>query len=169
MRPIEALLSMQSRASLLIPAADITATPMESPDSTSANSLPSSPQRLQRVLVMDDEISIRNVCEELLQLLKYEVETAADGTEALALFHQAEQRGTPFDLLITDLTVPGGMGGVETMRRLRESGSQVLAIASSGYSNGPVMSNPAQYGFNGILPKPYRLHDLEAVLQRVTL
>lgn len=126
-------------------------------------------QRIQRVLVMDDEASIREVCENLLRLLNYDVVTTADGAEALMAYAQAKKNGSPFDLIITDLTVPGGMGGAETMRRLREGGSQVRAIVSSGYSNGPVMSNPAEYGFNGILPKPYRLHDLEAVLQKVAV
>jgi len=120
----------------------------------------------KKVFIVDDEASIREVCENLLKLLDYDVVTTSDGAEALAAYHQAEKAGVPFDLIITDLTVPGGMGGAETVRRLRESGSQVRAIVSSGYSNGPVMSNPAAYGFSGVLPKPYRLSDLEAALRK---
>ncbi len=125
------------------------------------------PRKIRRVLVMDDEEPIREVCKSLLDLLDYEVTTTADGAEALAAFAHAEQSGQPFDLIISDLTVPGGMGGAETIRRIRESGSRVRAIVSSGYSNGPVMSHPAEHGFDAVLPKPYRLHDLEAVLQKV--
>lgn len=123
--------------------------------------------RRYRVLVMDDEPSIRMVSESMLDMLEFEVVSTADGSEALHAYAEAKKNGNPFDLIITDLTVPGGMGGAETVRRLRESGSTVKAIVSSGYSNGPVMSNPAEYGFNAVLPKPYRLHDLEAVLQKL--
>ncbi|MEO7931806.1 MAG: response regulator [Chthoniobacterales bacterium] len=158
-----------TKVHLLLPAVEVASAP-EPSEHISTPGQPAEPlsgQRLQRVLVMDDEASIREVCADLLKLLDYEVVTTSDGAEALAVYHQAQQSGTPFDLIITDLTVPGGMGGAEAMRRLRESGSKVRAIVSSGYSNGPVMSHPAEYGFQGVLPKPYRLHDLEAVLQKV--
>ncbi|HEX8372913.1 MAG TPA: response regulator, partial [Chthoniobacterales bacterium] len=89
--------------------------------------------RRKRVLVMDDEAAIRQVCESLLGMLDYDVVTTSDGAEALAKYSMAEKAGAPFDLIITDLTVPGGMGGAETIRRLRESGSTVPAIVSSGY------------------------------------
>ena len=163
---VESTPGFGTKVHLILPASNIDPTPFENAE-VPAESKPPVLGRPQRVLVMDDEASIREVCENLLHLLDYDVVTTADGNEALNVFHQAEQDGTPFDLLITDLTVPGGMGGAETIRRLRESGSQVRAIVSSGYSNGPVMSNPTQYGFDGVLPKPYRLHDLEAVLEKV--
>ncbi len=163
---VESTPGFGTKVHLLLPASDSVPTPLENADVATEAKEPSRP-RPRRVLVMDDEAAIREVCENLLLLLDYEVVTTADGNDALAVFYEAERNGTPFDLLITDLTVPGGMGGAEMIRRLREDGSDVLAIVSSGYSNGPVMSNPTQYGFDGILPKPYRLHDLEAVLDKV--
>jgi CheY-like chemotaxis protein len=77
------------------------------------------------------------------------------------------EAGAPFDAVIMDLTVPGGMGGREAMERLLEIDPTVTAIVSSGYSNDPVMANYREYGFQAVLTKPYQLHDLEQVVRRV--
>jgi CheY-like chemotaxis protein len=95
------------------------------------------------------------------------VETARNGTEAIALYRRAQEAGTPFVAVILDLLVMDGMGGREAIGHLRALDPRVNAIVSSGYSNDAIMANFAQYGFRDVLSKPYQLADLSAVLQRV--
>ena len=121
----------------------------------------------KRVLVMDDEEAIRLLTETMLGMLGYEVVTTADGDAALVAHAAARDAGRPFDLTVMDLTIPNGMGGKETMRRLREKDTEIRAIVSSGYSNDPVMARYPEYGFDGVLPKPYVLNDLIGVLAQL--
>jgi CheY-like chemotaxis protein len=121
----------------------------------------------KRALVMDDEEAIRLLAEAMLGMLDYEVVTAPDGDAALAAHAAAREAGRPFDLTVMDLTVPGGMGGKETIRRLREKDATIRAVVSSGYSNDPIMAHFHDHGFDGVLPKPYVLNDLIAVLARL--
>ncbi len=120
-----------------------------------------------RVLVMDDEVMILELATQMLKAMGYEVEVAADGAAALERYMAAKSAGSPFNLVIMDLTVPTGMGGKEMMRRLREMDPQVRAIVSSGYSLDPVMANFREYGFSGVIPKPYTMEELRAVLAEV--
>jgi two-component system, cell cycle sensor histidine kinase and response regulator CckA len=120
-----------------------------------------------KLLVMDDEEVTRNVLSEMLTHLGYEVETARDGAEGIALYRHAQEVGAPFAAVILDLVVAGGMGGREAIAKLRELDPQIKAIASSGYSNDAVMADFSHYGFSGVLPKPYKLAELSAVLQCV--
>ena len=113
-----------------------------------------------RVLLMDDEAAIREVTGAMLRMNGFRVECAADGEEALERYREALAAAEPFDLVIMDLTVPGGMGGVEAMEQLLALDPMVRAIVSSGYSNDPVMADHAAWGFVGVLPKPYRLNQL---------
>ena len=123
--------------------------------------------RSARVLLMDDEKIVLEVAGEMLGFLGLDVATACSGEEVLELYERAREEGEPFDLVMLDLTVPGGMGGEETIRRLRETDPSVRAIVSSGYSNNPVMSDYRSYGFNGVVAKPYRIEQLQAVIDRV--
>jgi PAS domain S-box-containing protein len=117
-----------------------------------------------RVLVMDDEPHVREIARECLGELGYEVATASNGSEAVAAFERAASEGRPFAVVILDLTIPGHSGGVEVLARLRARGSDVRAIASSGYSSDPVMAHPQRFGFSAVLAKPYRIAELsEAV------
>jgi PAS domain S-box-containing protein len=120
-----------------------------------------------RVLVMDDEEIIRDVTGKMLTRLGYEAMFARDGMEAIEAYWKAHTAGVPFDIVIMDLTIPGGMGGKEAIQRLREVDPQVKAIVSSGYSNDPVMANFAHYGFVDVMAKPYKIQDLSQVLHRV--
>jgi PAS domain S-box-containing protein len=120
-----------------------------------------------RVLVMDDEEIIREVAGEMLSKIGYEVEYARDGAEAIEMYMRAKQNNTPFDAVIMDLTIPGGMGGKEAIERLKEIDPQVKAIVSSGYSNDPVMSEFRRYGFSGFVAKPYRIEDLNKTMHEV--
>ena len=117
-----------------------------------------------RVLVMDDAPFVRAFVSRALVLLGYEVELAASGDEAVELFSKAQGASRPFDIVILDLTVPGGMGGAEAVEHLRAVDPTVCAIASSGYSASPVMAKPDEYGFAGVIAKPYTIAQLEAVL-----
>ncbi len=120
-----------------------------------------------RVLVMDDEEMVRDVSREMLDLLGYEAECVADGKEAVEFFMKAKEEGRPFDAVILDLTVPGGMGGVETVERLLEIDPGVRAIVSSGYSRDPIMSDYKKYGFRSVMAKPYRVAEFSRVVKGV--
>jgi CheY-like chemotaxis protein len=113
-----------------------------------------------KVLIMDDEEVIRQVAGEMLQYIGYKVESAKDGSEAIEIYMKALLAGNPFDAVIMDLTIPGGMGGKETIKKLLEIAPNVRAIVSSGYSNDPVLSNFKDYGFVGVIKKPYRFDEL---------
>jgi CheY-like chemotaxis protein len=118
-----------------------------------------------RILVMDDEEVIRNVTQEILGIMGYTVETVKNGEEALKYYHEALTLGQPYDLVILDLTIPGGMGGKPVMTHLLEIGPQVKAIVSSGYSDDPVMATYREYGFVAVLRKPYQFEELAGVLK----
>jgi PAS domain S-box-containing protein len=120
-----------------------------------------------KVLVMDDEENIRDVVAEMLDFIGYEVTLSRDGEEAVSLYTQAQQSNQPFAAVLMDLTIPGGMGGGEAMRILRSINPTVKGIVSSGYSNDPILSDYASFGFQGIITKPYKLGELRDVLKRV--
>lgn len=120
-----------------------------------------------KVLLMDDEEIVRKVAGKMLEHLGYEVEFAKDGAEAIELYKKAKESGEPFDAVIMDLTIPGGMGGKEAIQRLLEIDPQVKAIVSSGYSNDPIMSNFIEYGFSGVVVKPYKIEDLSKTLHEI--
>ena len=113
-----------------------------------------------RVLVMDDEDVIRRVAGRMLSLAGHEAVFAGDGAEAIRTYTAMRQSGHAFDLVIFDLTVPGGMGGKDALQELLKTDPNIRAIASSGYSSDPVMANPRSYGFCASLPKPYDIPDL---------
>lgn len=120
-----------------------------------------------RILVMDDENLILELADTLLRRLGYDVVQARDGKEAIELFREAHCSGEPFAAVIMDLTIPGGLGGKETIKRLQAIDPEVRAIVSSGYSNDPVMANYAEHGFAGVVIKPYQIADLARTLDRV--
>jgi CheY-like chemotaxis protein len=126
---------------------------------------PKDPSRA-RILLMDEEESIRKVVAEMLTYLGYDVELARDGAEAVELYRAALSSGDPFKAVILDLTVSKGMGGLEAIRRLLEVDPGVRAIISSGYSGDPVMVNSRKYGFRGAIAKPYGIEELNRVLQK---
>jgi PAS domain S-box-containing protein len=121
-----------------------------------------------RVLVMDDEESIRLLLGEMLRHLGYDVHCVAEGNEALERYQEAYHARQPFHAVILDLTVTGGLGGKETVQRLRQFDPQVKAIVASGYSNDPVLSRYATFGFHGVVAKPFRLAELSQALHQIT-
>ncbi|MCK5231659.1 MAG: response regulator, partial [Desulfobulbaceae bacterium] len=120
-----------------------------------------------RILLMDDEEIVRNVTTAILTKLGYKVETAADGKKAIELYRKAGKGGKPFDAVILDLTIPGGMGGKETMEKLLAIDPQIKAIVSSGYSNDPIMADHKAFSFSGVVVKPFMLRELADVLVEV--
>ena len=108
-----------------------------------------------RVLFMDDEESIRLMADKLMRRIGLDTVAAADGSEAVEKFKAARAEGRPFSLVIMDLTVPGGMGGREALAIMRAMDPDVRAVVSSGYSSDPVLANHRQYGFCGVISKPY--------------
>jgi two-component system cell cycle sensor histidine kinase/response regulator CckA len=120
-----------------------------------------------RVLLMDDDDGLRRVTADLLRKHGLKVETAADGAEALQCWIAERQAGRPFAAAILDLTVAGGMGGQECLRRILAVDPSAKAIVSSGYSNDPVMAEWKTHGFAGAAAKPYRVEELLEVLGRV--
>ncbi len=120
-----------------------------------------------RVLVMDDEEALRNLLVAVLTRLGYEVQSARDGAEAIAQYEAAKVSRRGFDAVLLDLTVRGGMGGIEAAARIRELDSSVRLIVSSGYSDAPVMSDFRKYGFDDVIPKPWSSTALSEVFRRV--
>jgi PAS domain S-box-containing protein len=125
------------------------------------------PEQRGRILVMDDEPVVCEVVRSILGHAGYEVRMAASGEEAVEIFRKDHAGGIPFSAVILDLTVPGGMGGRETLQRLRAIDPQVRAMVSSGNALDPVMTDPGSYGFAGVILKPYRVADLKGALAQL--
>jgi CheY-like chemotaxis protein len=121
--------------------------------------------RARRVLLMDDEREILTVSGEMLRRMGHRVTIARDGDEAVAACREALAAGTPIEVAVLDLTIPGGMGGREACRQIRELDRTIGAIASSGYSNDAVMGDFGSFGFQAVLPKPYRMEELQAAIE----
>ena len=120
-----------------------------------------------RILVMDDDATIRDLLREMLTRMGYAVESVRNGAEALVVYHRLRAGGEAVSAVILDITIPGGMGGQETLKRLRAIDPQVKALVSSGYANDPVIAHYAQYGFDGVVTKPYTIQQLQKALRRV--
>jgi signal transduction histidine kinase/CheY-like chemotaxis protein len=118
-----------------------------------------------RILIMDDDETIRDIASEIVNHLGYDAAVCADGAEAVELYGMARDSGQPFDAVIMDLTVPGGMGGREAMAKLLEIDPVTKGIVSSGYSNDPILARYREYGFCGVMAKPYKVDDFAEILQ----
>ncbi|MCP3890716.1 MAG: response regulator [Desulfobulbaceae bacterium] len=123
--------------------------------------------RTLRALIMDDDKMVCKVATRFLQKEGFEVETAEEGVEAIAKYKQAKERGKTFDIVLMDLTIPGGMGGKEAVTQVLELDPDARVIVSSGYGEDPVMANYSDYGFKGIVPKPYSRKRLSQVVRSV--
>jgi PAS domain S-box-containing protein len=121
----------------------------------------------KRILLMDDELMIREITGEMLRHLGYDVECAENSDQTLDLYHRGMELNKPYDAAILDVHIPDGVGGIETLQRLRTIDPGVKAIVSSGYSMDSVMTDYRKYEFAGCLAKPYRLEKLEKTLHDV--
>ncbi len=122
-----------------------------------------------KVLVMEEDKPLRNLLSQMLELLGYESELARDGDEAIELYKQAMASGQPHNVVILDLTVNTGIGGVETIKKLLQIDPDVKAIISSGYLYDAVMTDYKKYGFAAALPKPFTKKALRDVLSKVEM
>ncbi len=120
-----------------------------------------------RILVMDDEQVICELLTEMLEMLGYDSDFAYEGNETIKKYQKSLQVNNPYDLVIMDLTIPGGKGGLETVKEILEINPNAKVIVSSGYGHGKIMSNYKEYGFIDIAPKPYTMDKLEEILHRV--
>ncbi len=121
----------------------------------------------KRIMIMDDEKMIRTLVVRILSRKGYEVVEATDGSEAIKLYQEAGKSNKPIDLVIMDLTIPGGMGGADTIGKILELDPQARAMISSGYANDPVMANYQKYGFMAALSKPFQIRELVATMDEV--
>ena len=120
-----------------------------------------------KILFMDDEEAVRFLAGRALRRMGFEVEFAKDGLQAISLYRKALAAGAGFSAVVMDLTIPGGMGGREAVKQLREVDPDLKAFVSSGYSDDPVMANPLSFGFCGVIPKPFLYEEMVAALQQV--
>jgi nitrogen-specific signal transduction histidine kinase/CheY-like chemotaxis protein len=120
--------------------------------------------RKERILLMDDEDFVRDVTSEMLVQLGYEVQLAKDGDEAIEAYAKALEKGVLFDAVILDLTIPGGTGGDEAILKLLEIDPNVKGILSSGYADNNVMNDFKEFGFKGVISKPFKFDELASVI-----
>ena len=120
-----------------------------------------------KVLLMDDEQIILDVTCEILKFLKYDIMSARDGLAAIDLYKKEKAAGSPFDIVILDLSVPNGLGGKETIEQLRYFDPAVKAVVSTGYTNDPVVLDFSHYGFSERLTKPYNISEMKNLLEKV--
>ncbi len=120
-----------------------------------------------RILLMDDEENIRIIGRRMLNFIGYDVVCTEDGNRTIETYRESMSEGKPFDAVIMDLTIPGGLGGKECIQELLKINPDVKAIVSSGYSNDPVMAEFRKYGFKGVIIKPYKIEELSDILVSV--
>lgn len=123
-------------------------------------------KRTRRILVMDDDDVVRNLTVQKLVRLGYESEGAIDGEEAVSKFKTARDSGNPFDVVVLDLIVRGGMGGKDTLEMLMEVDPGVKAILTSGHAVDPVLTNFWEYGFFGVIRKPFVIKELDVTIRQ---
>lgn len=120
-----------------------------------------------RILVLEDDPLVRSLIVRNLTSNGFDVTESAEGSETVRLYQESQSQGRVFDLVILDLSIPNGMGGIRAMEKLRALDPEVFAIVSSGYSDDPVMANPASYGFAAVLPKPYEPADMLRLVRNI--
>ena len=131
----------------------------------SQENAPAPPRRLPRVLLIEDDDGVRSAMQRMLKRLGYAVEGVEDGRQGVAAYREAHESGAPFDIVIADLTIPGGMGGREAVGELQAIDPRVRALVASGYSDDPVLARPADFGFSGVIQKPCDMATLGRVLR----
>jgi PAS domain S-box-containing protein len=122
-----------------------------------------------RILILEDERDVIKIMRNMLEILDFEVKFTEDGTETIKEYKKSMESGESYDAVILDLTIPGGMGGKETIKKLLAIDPDVCAIISSGYATGTIMSNYAQFGFQGMLVKPYTITEMGKTLNKILI
>ena len=117
-----------------------------------------------KILVMDDEDIVADIAKQMLIFLGYDVSAVANGEDAVQLYRQAFDAGEPFSLVIMDLNIPHGMGGVEAVKHVLDYDATARVLVSSGYSSDPIMQDYRDYGFVGCIKKPFDLESLKSAI-----
>jgi two-component system, cell cycle sensor histidine kinase and response regulator CckA len=120
-----------------------------------------------KILLMDDDDIVLDITRKMMESFGYQVDSAKEGQEAVERYARAAEESLPYDAVILDMTVQGGFGGLEAIRRLQRLNPEVKAVISSGYAEDPVLRNYTQYGFVGMIAKPFRLNKLRALLEEL--
>jgi CheY-like chemotaxis protein len=157
---VSSVLHQGSTFTVYLPAATHIEVPVEQPSGTMATPI----RGTGRVLIVDDEEAIRALVEFTLSHLGYQVMGAESALEGVNVYREKMEAGERFDLVILDLTLPGGMGGKEALKKLIELDPTVNAIVSSGYATDATMSRFQDFGFRGVIAKPYEAAELGKVV-----
>jgi DNA-binding response OmpR family regulator len=121
----------------------------------------------KKILIMDDEVMIGEIACQMLSFLGYEAMHVTDGDAAILAYKQHLGRSETFDVVIMDLTIPGGMGGKEAVVEILAMDPQAKVLVSSGYSNDPIMTHFSEYGFCGLIEKPFDMHSIQAAIEAI--
>jgi PAS domain S-box-containing protein len=124
---------------------------------------------MPRILIMDDEVSILKMVSKVLQKRGYQVHTAEHGEDAIKQYREAIDLLAPYDVVIMDLTIPNGLGGKEAIQKLRAIDRSARVIVSSGYSDDPVIARYWEFGFDGVVVKPYSLNELISAIEKLVI
>lgn len=119
----------------------------------------------KKVLIMDDEVMIGEIACQMLSFIGCESTHVTSGEESIEVYRQHLEKGEPFDVVIMDLTIPGGMSGSEAVLKILAIDPQAKVLVSSGYSNNTIMTNFADYGFRGVIEKPFDMHSLQKAIE----
>jgi nitrogen-specific signal transduction histidine kinase len=119
----------------------------------------------EKILIMDDDQAVLEIATQMLNMMGFKTETATNGQEAVVLYRKAQKHGRPFGAVLLDLTIPGGMGGKETVKQLAHIDPEVKAIVSSGYADDPIMADYKNFGFSSVVSKPYDIEKLGEALR----
>lgn len=121
-----------------------------------------------RILIMDDMSSVRKSIGKLLERIGFHVDYAINGTQVLEKFKDAKDDGREYEVMLLDLVIPNGMGGKETVKKLKQIDDSIKTIAMTGYSNDPILAHPDKFGFTGALQKPFNLAELKEMIKEAT-
>lgn len=119
------------------------------------------------ILIMDDEEMVCEIAGQIFEYLEYDVVTTKDGAEAIRVYQERFEQENPFDMVVMDLNIPGGIGGKEAVKDILEIDSKAKIVVSSGYSTDPLMTNYSEYGFSGVLAKPFEVAIVETLLKDI--
>lgn len=150
---------------LFLPAIKDSKTKKEETELTELNKIPSP---CISILVLDDEEIVREVYGAMLRKMGHHVDFALDGQEVVQKYRNAYNENNLYDVVIMDLTIPGGLGGKDAAQQILQINPNAKLVVSSGYANDPVMANYKEHGFKGIVIKPFRYSTIENILKEIT-